>query len=136
MADPRVIVGRIVSVQGTTPGPASGITYTIAIHDANVEGIFQMDHQTPVQRWPDALDTVALPVGMLVIGAIEANVLRWHFMEFPAFKDCATANPNLTIAERFTQLGGLDGGVRPPPGGVTGVGGTESAPVPDAGAQD
>jgi hypothetical protein len=141
MADPRVIIGRIVSVEGTTPGPATFISYTIAVHDSNVEGIFRLEGQRPIQRWPDTLDTVALPVGMLVMGAIEANVVRWHFMEMPAFKDCAAANPNGLTARRLEDSGigpRLIPIVPPVAGGGT-IGGDQSAPVsgPDsAGATD
>lgn len=141
MADPRAIIGRIVSVEGVSPGPATFISYTIAVHDPNVEGIFRLEGQRPIQRWPDALDTVALPVGMLVMGATEANVIRWHFMEMPAFKDCAAAVPNATLAQRFANLGGLNGipPILPPTSGGSNIGGGESAPIPgpeSAGAQD
>lgn len=88
MADPRLILGRIVEVQGQSPGPASGITYTIAVHDTNVEGIYRLERQTPVQRWPDQIDVVALRRGQLVIGAVAANVVQWHFHEYPAFREC------------------------------------------------
>lgn len=136
MADPRIILGRIVSVEGVSPGPATGISYTIAVHDPEVAGIFRLDGQRPIQRWPDTLDTVALPAGMLVMGAIEAKVIRWHFMEMPAFKDCASTAPAALIARRFAELGGIGGGVLPGAGGAIGGGPTESAPGPDAGAQE
>lgn len=127
MADPRLIIGRIVSVEGTSPGPATFISYTIAVHDPAVEGIFRLEGQRPIQRWPDLLDTVALPVGMLVIGAIEANVVRWHFMELPAFADCTEAAPAATIARRFQELSGMTLG----PGGLGPItpGTPDSAPI-------
>jgi hypothetical protein len=124
MADPRLILGRIVSVEGTTPGPASGITYTIAVHDPQVEGIFRLERQKPVQRWPDALDIVALRPGQLVIGAVAANAVQWHFHEYPAFRDCATP-ANLQSIEPGDGIRT----VRPPGSGEGEVGPGDSEPI-------
>jgi len=88
MQDPRPIIGRVVSVQGTTPGPASGIAYTIACYDANVDGVYRLEGQKPIRRWPDTLDTVAWVVGSLVHGIVDANVVTWHTMELPDFGAC------------------------------------------------
>jgi len=88
MQDPRPIIGRIVAVAGTTPGPASGISYTIACHDANVDGVYRLDGQKPVRRWPDTLDTVAWSVGSMVQGIVDANVVQWHTLELPDFGAC------------------------------------------------
>jgi hypothetical protein len=106
MADPRLILGRIVDVQGQSPGPASGITYTIAVHDTNVDGIYRLERQSPVQRWPDAIDIVALRRGQLVIGAVAANVVQWHFHEYPAFRECGTSGMAAELLQNET-LGGV-----------------------------
>ena len=130
MADPRLILGRITTVNGTSPGPSNGITYTIAVHDPNVEGIYTLNYQAPLQRWPNDLDIVALPAGTIVIGTAEANRVRWHFWEMPAFADCPSSN----LAARAMQLLTSSGGVLPPTQGPTtgegGIGGGESAPFP------
>lgn len=130
MADPRLILGRIVEVQGQSPGPASGITYTIAVHDTNVEGIYRLERQTPVQRWPDQIDVVALRRGQLVIGAVAANVVQWHFHEYPAFRECGP-DPR---AIQLRVGAGVPGTVRPPlvPGAGEGEAGPgDSATIPD-----
>lgn len=88
MQDPRPILGRVVAVQGTSPGPASGITYTIACHDANVDGVYRLEGQRPIRRWPDTLDTVAWVVGSMVQGIVDANTVTWHTMEMPDFGAC------------------------------------------------
>lgn len=127
MADPRLILGRIVSSHGTSPGPASGITYTIAVHDPQVEGVFRLERQKPVQRWPDDIDVVALRDGQLVVGAIAANAVQWHFHEYPAFRECAAG-----VAPQ--QIIGPDGiaiTIRPPTTGEGQVQPGESAPIPD-----
>lgn len=130
MADPRLILGRIVEIQGKTPGPASGITYTIAVHDTNVEGIYRLERQVPVQRWPDEIDVVALRHGQLVIGAVAGNVVQWHFHEYPDFGACEST---LTQIQRLTRTGDF-GTIRPPlvPGDGAGqLGQGDSAPSPD-----
>lgn len=97
MADPRLILGRIAAVNGTSPGRASSISYTIAVHDPNVEGIFTLERQAPAKRLPDEIDIQAYNVGDIVIGSIEANRVRWHFVELPAFADCPTLTPPAPI---------------------------------------
>lgn len=103
MADPRLIIGRITGVNGNSPGPASGISYTIAIHDPNVEGVFTLETQRPVKRLPDNLDIEAYQVGDFVIGSVEANRVRWHFFEMPAFAECPTG-----LAGRIPPRPGID----------------------------
>lgn len=88
MADPRLILGRIVNVQGTTPGPAGGIAYTIAVHDPAVDGVYRLELQRPLRRWPDDIDIVACEVGEIVIGTVSANRVQWHFHEYPDFAAC------------------------------------------------
>jgi hypothetical protein len=97
MADPRLILGRITAVNGASPGRASTISYTIAVHDPNVEGIFTLDRQAPAKRLPDEIDIQAYNVGDIVIGSVEANRVRWHFQELPAFADCPTLTPTAPI---------------------------------------
>jgi hypothetical protein len=97
MADPRLILGRITAVTGASPGRASTISYTIAVHDPNVEGIFTLERQAPTKRLPDEIDIQAYNVGDIVIGSIEANRVRWHFVELPAFADCPTLTPPAPI---------------------------------------
>lgn len=97
MTDPRLILGRVVAVNGTSPGRASLISYNIAVHDPNVEGIFTLERQAPAKRLPDDIDIQAFNVGDIVIGSIEANRVRWHFVELPAFADCPTLRPPAPI---------------------------------------
>ena len=103
MQDPRPIIGRIVSVQGTTPGPASGLSYTIACHDANVDGVYRLSGQRPIRRWPDTLDTVAWAVGSLVQGIVDANIVTWHTMEMPDFGPCPDNSGNSKILEMIQE---------------------------------
>ena len=137
MADPRLILGRIQSVHGTSPGPSNGITYTIGVHDPNVEGIYTLTNQVPMQRWPNDLDITALTVGSIVIGTAEANRVRWHFMEMPAFADCPSSN----FASTAMRLLGTTNPLLPtlPTTGQEGIGEGQSTPAPSpegAGAQD
>lgn len=114
MQDPRPILGRIIAVAGNTPGPASGITYTIACHDANVDGVYRLDGQRPIRRWPDALDTVAWAVGSMVHGIVDANIVQWHSMEMPDFGACPDSGGNGAMLE-LLRSGGVPGLFNPPP---------------------
>jgi hypothetical protein len=138
MADPRLILGRIASVNGTSPGPSSGITYTIGVHDPNVEGVYTLNNQAPMQRWPNDLDITAVPAGTIVIGTAEANRIRWHFMEMPAFADCPSSNFAATAMRLLNN--GIGNNLLPnQPStiseGTIGSGEPSSIPGPDAGAQ-
>lgn len=124
MQDPRPIIGRIVSVQGTTPGPASGITYTIACHDANVDGVYRLDGQKPIRRWPDTIDTVAFAVGSMVHGIVDANVVQWHSMEMPDFGECPDNSGQSQMLELLRNGSGF---LTLPTGPNTQTGGIDSA---------
>ena len=93
MADPRLILGKIIAVTGPSPGRASGISYRIAVHDPNTEGVFTLDGQRPAKRLPDTIDVDAFVIGDIVVGSVEANRVRWHFQELPAFAECPTLTP-------------------------------------------
>lgn len=61
----KIHQGIILAVNGTNPGPASGITYDVEV-DLN-GGAFRMDGTIPTHgRFPDELNTVAAPVGSIV----------------------------------------------------------------------
>jgi hypothetical protein len=131
MNDPRLILGIITAVNGTTPGPASGITYTIMVSDPATAGTFPMEGQTPYSRWPDELDIVALTPGVPVLGAALGGEITWHFWEQPAFADCPAG---LTEQQRIALLRG-DGlaALIPPTGPNTGsgtIGNPDGLPVP------
>lgn len=140
MQDPRPILGRIVSVQGTTPGPASGISYTVACHDANVDGVYRLDGQKPIRRWPDTLDTVAFAVGSMVQGIVDANVVQWHSMEMPDFAECPSNSGGSGMLE-LLRAGGIPQALLPslPGSGSTEAGGGSDSPIgptPGSGSTD
>lgn len=126
MADPRLILGRIVTINGTTPGPASGISYTIAVHDPATEGVYRLERQAPLKRWPDDIDVEACEVGSMVIGTVSANRVQWHFHEYPAFAEC----PN-NLQNEIALLGITQGRLRQlPREGQGQVGDGSQAPTP------
>lgn len=139
MASPRIILGRVVEVFGTTPGPASGITYTIACHDPQVDGPFRVTNQRPVRRWPDAIDTVAFAVGSMVVGVSDSSILQWHSMEMPDFGACPDNSGQSNLLQLIRNGNGF---ANPPilpgsndvgtvPGGTPGI-----DPGPGGGSQD
>jgi len=140
MADPRIIAGVILSHSGQSPGPASGITYSIATADPNAAGVFTLNSQVPVTRWPDVIDTVAIPDGTGVIGVSVGAVVSWHFTEYPDFGACPDNTGNSGLLEQL-RTGGVFGPLGPiaPGSGSTDAGtGTDSpaGPIPGSGSTD
>jgi hypothetical protein len=106
--DPKIIIGRVVAVNGTTPGPASGISYSIVASIPDT-GPVRMDNQKPARRWPDELWIEAVPTTRgknLVFGIWEASVLTWHFLEFPSFADCPSTNAQSRALKLLASVGG------------------------------
>ena len=84
-----IVVGRIVSAQGTTPGPASGITYTIEWTDPGA-GVVRLTGQKPaIPRYPGEVDVTAYPAGAFVFGVLSnGQYIAWLFTELLAFAAC------------------------------------------------
>lgn len=124
MNEETTIRGVIENVNGTSPGPSSGISYNIT---ANLpgRGPTLLPYQLPSEwRYGDAVDIDAgLLVGRKIIGTLDSNSnIWWHFTEPQAFALCpgVTPPPNpLTI-----QLDPRTGIPPPPP--PPGSGGTLS----------
>jgi len=63
--DINVWPGIVMSVIGTNPGPASGITYEVAVFTDT--GTLNIEMEPVGSRFPDELQTVAAPEGTPVI---------------------------------------------------------------------
>lgn len=79
--------GAIVSVQGTNPGAASGISYTI---DVNLpSGKVQLVGVKPAwNRPPDTIDTKAAPANTACLVAFVGGVVQAFIPEFPDWQSC------------------------------------------------
>lgn len=79
--------GAIVSVQGTTPGAASGITYTIEL---NLPwGKLQIPGVKPANsRPPDSIDIKAVPAGTAIQAAVVGGNVQAFIYEFPDWQSC------------------------------------------------
>lgn len=83
------MTGVIVSVQGTTPGPASGITYTVKVNLPNgstAEYAGVKPHNT---RYPDSIDTVAASNGTAFFVFSVGGIFQYQIIELPATTGCA-----------------------------------------------
>jgi hypothetical protein len=136
MASPRLILGRIVAVQGTTPGPASGITYTIACHDPQVDGPFRVVNQRPIRRWPDSIDTVAFAVGSMVVGVTDAAILQWHSMEMPDFGACPDNSGKSKLLDMIQEEVRLLRDLEPPNASTAAGTGTDAPAGPTPGGAE
>jgi hypothetical protein len=80
--------GTIAAVHGTSPGPASGITYDVDVNEPGV-GVMRLEGVAPHhQRWPDHIDTVAASVGDLVAVAIVGKSVQFHIVETADTTEC------------------------------------------------
>jgi hypothetical protein len=130
MNEQRFIRGTILSAQGTYPGPASGITYTIRADLP--EGPVTLTGQAPnAWRWPDELDIDPEPMlqnkRRRVLGVLmgqwdtgRAADIEWLFIEPPAFGPCEPGGAGaLSTAEQIRRRERFVPAV-PSPGSVVG----------------
>lgn len=96
MSDIRPCLIIVESIQGATPGPASGISYTVAVAFENGDrhtGIAGVTPDWP--RYPDELNITAAKVGSRHPGFVRGpfggslEVLSAWIKELPAFKGCS-----------------------------------------------
>ena len=86
--------GVVISVQGTTPGPAEGITYTIGVngHEGleTHEGIFPENWRWPSNVcWTDGEKMIGTVVHCYLI----AGKLVSYFIEPPLVEECNPQRP-------------------------------------------
>ena len=72
--DVKVWPGIVMSVIGTTPGPASGITYQVAVFTD--QGTVHLEMEPVGARFPDELQTIAAPAGTAVTVHQVSNEFR------------------------------------------------------------
>jgi len=125
MADPRLILGRIEEVIGNNPDRSGNISYTIAVHDPQIEGVYMLERQRSVRQWPSQLDVIPLTRGDIVIGTVSSNRVQWHFMEYPAFAECGTGGTGgFLVPEEILRLRRITTAIAVQPSG-----GQESTPA-------
>lgn len=89
---PEAVVASAVvdAINGTTPGPASGITYDLKVNAGAAGGTFLIEGVAPhAPRMPDDIDVDAIPVGrpVLLLGYGSADSRTWYWLapvEMPA----------------------------------------------------
>lgn len=87
MTTDGMFAGVVVSVQGTNPGPASGITYTIDVNMAN--GVVRFTGVKPSwNRPPEAFDTKAASPGTGLLVAFVAGYMQAFIPEFFDTQSC------------------------------------------------
>lgn len=104
----QIVTGVITAYQGTSPGPASQLSYTIKWNEPG-GGIGVADGQIPQGwRWPDECWTNgARMVGIRLHGVLTSEGrIEWTFTECPHFGPCTD------------QPGPGSGGVRIGPDGL------------------
>ncbi len=122
MFKPQPIWGRVLAYSGESPGPASGITYTIEWWQEGT-GVLYASGLTPsIPRWPDSVKVDAYPVDTLVQGMIWAGEIRWLFRELPSLMECQDGGGNGGAARRPVSFGNGFGTGTPSGGGSGGEG--------------
>ncbi len=77
----------VVSVQGTNPGPASGISYTLDVNHES--GIVRYVGVKPANnRPPDTIDTKAVAAGTACEVWFVSGFMQAIIYEFPDWQSC------------------------------------------------
>jgi hypothetical protein len=82
----QVYIGAVLAVNGTTPGPASGITYDVRVDAGGGSVLPAMKPMTP--RYPDSVDVVAIPVGSAVLVVRTEGAYYLMTSELPDLGPC------------------------------------------------
>lgn len=129
----EILPGIVRSFAGTSPGPASGLTYTIDAYFPRA-GLVTLAGQTPAcERRPDTVDVTAVAIGTGVLGILfDGQIIQWMFRELDAYAECPTGAGAGGIAEMLRsaierQLEEEGGPIR----GTPGSGGTDRVPIPE-----
>lgn len=81
-------LGIVVAADGTTPGPASGMTYDIVINRED-GGQFYLTGIAPVlPRWPDAVNCVRHEEGQRVMVQRSRGTYYMLTPEMPSIEEC------------------------------------------------
>lgn len=133
MFRPQPIWGRVLAYSGESPGPASGITYTIEWWQEGTGVLYASGLSPSIPRWPDSVKVDAYPVDTLVQGMIWANEIRWLFRELPSLMECQDSNGGGGALRRPPTFGSGLGTGTPPGGGGGGGGEGTTGPGTDPG---
>lgn len=86
-------IGAVTAASSATPGPASGITYTVTWETP--AGIVSQSGLAPSQRWPDDIDTVPYsvtdPTKRVAVRVIDIEgflIFLFGSIELPDFVEC------------------------------------------------
>lgn len=88
MAIATPIPGVIVSVQGTNPGPASGISYTVTVNLPNGSTATYSGVKPHNYRHPDTIDTVAATPGTWFTAFDVGGTFQYQIIEGFATTGC------------------------------------------------
>jgi len=80
--------GVIVSVQGTNPGPASGISYTVKLNLPDGTTPTYSGVKPHNYRHPDTIDTIAATIGSGFFAFSIGGVFQYQIIEGFATQGC------------------------------------------------
>lgn len=86
---PVIIPAIIDSVQGTNPGPASGISYTVKMSFPSGTVAVVSGVKPHNWRWPNTLDTQAATPGTAVLAYDVGGQMQFFICEGLATTECA-----------------------------------------------
>lgn len=87
--------GVIASIQGTNPGPASGISYTIDVHKPG-GGTVRVTGAVPMNDRFESIDIRAAKPGTFVLGVLSNANYYFQIIELPAEGGCTEAAKGAT----------------------------------------
>lgn len=87
----QVYIGVVAAVNGTTPGPASGIDYDVRVNAGGGSILAGIKPMTP--RYPDDVGVVAIPVGSSVLVVRTEGAYYLMTSELPDLGPCTETEP-------------------------------------------
>lgn len=84
----RVGLVNVLSHAGASPGPASGIRYTVRVVFCDGKGVQYTGVRPALQLWSDDINTVAIPPGPAGVGMLVGSYLLWFAAESPETAPC------------------------------------------------
>lgn len=84
------VFGSIKSIQGPSPGPAAGITYTVLVRKPG-GGTVELTQVKPMNQRPTATDILAAEPGTMILGMLSGGQYYFQIIEQHAPGGCDDA---------------------------------------------
>jgi hypothetical protein len=90
----KCFLGIVEAAEGTTPGPASAMSYDVVINNGSAIGRLRFEGMVPqLPRWPDEVPVIRHPPGQIVQVQRSRGIYYLLTPELPAVVECEEVEP-------------------------------------------